>query len=204
MEYHSPSNNIDCVRYWSRHPSALWSLLRSWNFPYSQLFLIRRHLLHPQPNSPVNRRGHKHLWSYHFLPDLDFQFTFKDLLLGFYLQNVVQLGTHTDVFEQLGFGQTMNSGLRTELNTIRQNANGPKDWIDSWTMFYWGMWIGWSPFVGNARLAKWEPNPQSTNANHFVLYLQECSLQKFRGDVQYGSSFMELWLLQWSTPLSGW
>ena len=48
----------------------------------------------------------------------------------------------------------MNPELKTELNTIRQNANGPKDWIDSWTMFYWGMWIGWSPFVGNARLAK--------------------------------------------------
>ena len=67
---------------------------------------------------------------------------------------MVQLGTHTDVFEQLGLGQTMNPELKTESNTIRQNANGPKDWIDSWTMFYWGMWIGWSPFVGNARLAK--------------------------------------------------
>ena len=72
MEYHSPSNNINCVRYWSRHPAALWGLLRSWNFPYSQLFLIRRHLLHPQPNSPVNRRGHKHLLYIPFLTFLRF------------------------------------------------------------------------------------------------------------------------------------
>ena len=80
---------------------------------------------------------------------------------------MVQLGTHTDVFEQLGFGQTMNSRLRTELNTIRQNANGPKDWIDSWTMFYWGMWIGWSPFVGNAAL-------QNESQTHNLLMLIIC------------------------------
>ena len=27
-------------------------------------------------------------------------------------------------------------------------ADGPQFWMDAWTMFYWGWWISWSPFVG--------------------------------------------------------
>ncbi len=27
-------------------------------------------------------------------------------------------------------------------------ADGPEGWMDSWTMFYWGWWISWCPFVG--------------------------------------------------------
>ena len=25
---------------------------------------------------------------------------------------------------------------------------GPAEWMDSWTMFYWGWWVSWAPFVG--------------------------------------------------------
>ena len=25
---------------------------------------------------------------------------------------------------------------------------GPSKWLGSWTLFYWGWWIAWSPFVG--------------------------------------------------------
>ena len=24
----------------------------------------------------------------------------------------------------------------------------PKDWMSSWTLFFWAWWIAWSPFVG--------------------------------------------------------
>ena len=52
---------------------------------------------------------------------------------GYYLQTVIQLGFHTDAFAQLG------------------NAPDGKEapnWMDDWTIFYWGWWIAWSPFVG--------------------------------------------------------
>lgn len=53
--------------------------------------------------------------------------------IGYYLQNLLQLGFHTDAFAQLG-----NAPDRKE------NPN----WLDGWTIFYWGWWISWSPFVG--------------------------------------------------------
>ena len=53
--------------------------------------------------------------------------------IGYYLQYIIQLGFHTDAFAQLG-----NAPDKFE-------APG---WIDGWTIFYWGWWIAWSPFVG--------------------------------------------------------
>lgn len=53
--------------------------------------------------------------------------------IGYYLQNFIQTGFHTEAFAQLG------------------NAPDGKQaphWIDAWTIFYWGWWISWSPFVG--------------------------------------------------------
>ncbi len=35
----------------------------------------------------------------------------------------------------------------TSLNAYAFNDEG-QDWISSWTLFYWGWWIAWSPFVG--------------------------------------------------------
>jgi choline/glycine/proline betaine transport protein len=32
--------------------------------------------------------------------------------------------------------------------TFRVGAYTETDWINSWTLFYWGWWISWSPFVG--------------------------------------------------------
>ncbi|MEE4383516.1 MAG: BCCT family transporter [Pseudomonadales bacterium] len=32
--------------------------------------------------------------------------------------------------------------------TFRQFAWEPTDWMGSWTLFYWGWWIAWAPFVG--------------------------------------------------------
>lgn len=46
--------------------------------------------------------------------------------LGFYLQNIVRLTFDTTAF---------------------QGAVG-LEWQSSWTIFYWGWWISWAPFVG--------------------------------------------------------
>ncbi len=50
---------------------------------------------------------------------------------GEYLQNVLWLGTWTESYTQT-------------------------DWQNTWTVFYWGWWISWSPFVGMfiARVSK--------------------------------------------------
>lgn len=34
------------------------------------------------------------------------------------------------------------------LRTFHMYAYDPKDWLGDWTLFYWGWWIAWSPFVG--------------------------------------------------------
>jgi choline/glycine/proline betaine transport protein len=33
-------------------------------------------------------------------------------------------------------------------NTFNLFAYEPKEWLGGWTLFYWGWWISWSPFVG--------------------------------------------------------
>jgi choline/glycine/proline betaine transport protein len=33
-------------------------------------------------------------------------------------------------------------------NTFRTGAYGDSEWLGNWTIFYWGWWIAWSPFVG--------------------------------------------------------
>ncbi|KAB7628278.1 BCCT family transporter [Alkalilimnicola sp. S0819] len=32
--------------------------------------------------------------------------------------------------------------------TFNLRAYAPSDWMGAWTLFYWGWWIAWSPFVG--------------------------------------------------------
>ena len=53
--------------------------------------------------------------------------------IGYYIQYIIQLGFHTDAFAQLG--------------QAPDKLEAPA-WIDGWTIFYWGWWIAWSPFVG--------------------------------------------------------
>lgn len=53
--------------------------------------------------------------------------------IGYYLQYVVQIGFHTDAFAQLHSAPD------------KLEASG---WMNDWTIFYWGWWIAWCPFVG--------------------------------------------------------
>ena len=53
--------------------------------------------------------------------------------IGYYFQYIVQYAFHTDAFAQLG-----------NAPDEKQASN----WMDEWTVFYWGWWITWSPFVG--------------------------------------------------------
>lgn len=53
--------------------------------------------------------------------------------IGYYIQNFIQQDFHTEAFAQLG--------------NAPDGRQAPQ-WIDAWTIFYWGWWIAWSPFVG--------------------------------------------------------
>jgi len=57
---------------------------------------------------------------------------------GYYFQNVIQLGFVTDAWSQL----TAPQGGGPD------GKSGATAWLDWWTIFYWGWWIAWSPFVG--------------------------------------------------------
>ena len=63
----------------------------------------------------------------------------------------MQLGWHTDAFEQLegkDGRKNYTSGFNKFVPEGHQPPDGPPDWMDAWTMFYWGWWISWCPFVG--------------------------------------------------------
>ena len=53
--------------------------------------------------------------------------------LGYYLQSLVQLAFHTEAFAQLGNAP---------------DGREAQQWMDSWTIFYWGWWVAFCPFVG--------------------------------------------------------
>ena len=53
--------------------------------------------------------------------------------MGYYIQWFVQLGFHTDAFAQLG---------------IAPDGKEATQWMNDWTILYWGWWIAWCPFVG--------------------------------------------------------
>jgi len=71
--------------------------------------------------------------------------------LGDYLQRVTGIGFYSSAVEQ------------SEVN----NAYGEySSWQRWWTIFYWGWWIAWAPFVGVfiARLAKGRTSVSSSSA----------------------------------------
>ena len=67
--------------------------------------------------------------------------------LGYYFQHLLQLGWQTDAFEQLGPSHGSEDRNRYVPKDFKE-PDGPSDWIHSWTMFYWGWWISFTPFVG--------------------------------------------------------
>lgn len=53
------------------------------------------------------------------------------------------------VFLLQAFVQNTGTYLADIVNkTFNLYAYEPNDWIGGWTLFYWGWWIAWSPFVG--------------------------------------------------------
>ncbi len=94
--------------------------------------------------------------------------------LGFYLQNLVQVSFWVETF--------------------RGVANPDDTWQIGWTIFYWGWWISWSPFVGMfiARVSK------GRSVREFILGVMIIpSLLSFMWMSAFGGS--ALWLQQTGT-----
>jgi choline/glycine/proline betaine transport protein len=53
------------------------------------------------------------------------------------------------VFLLQAFMQNIGAYLGAVIpRTFRMYAYAPNPWLANWTLFYWGWWIAWSPFVG--------------------------------------------------------
>jgi len=88
--------------------------------------------------------------------------------IGHYIQFLIQIGFETDAFQQLGYeldasktNLLMGSdGDASLLNRLSEKGvemintpvafyeQSPVEFMDWWTIFYWGWWISWAPFVG--------------------------------------------------------
>jgi choline-glycine betaine transporter len=70
-------------------------------------------------------------------------------VIGFYIWDLFRLGFWCDAFERLG---SKDLGL----GGAPDGVGGGAGWLSEWTLFYWGWWISWGPFVGTflAKISK--------------------------------------------------
>ena len=66
--------------------------------------------------------------------------------VGYHLQHFIEIAFDTDAFAQLGLGN----------GRPNDGKGAHPSWMDWWTIFYWGWWIAWAPFVGTfmARISR--------------------------------------------------
>jgi choline-glycine betaine transporter len=74
-----------------------------------------------------------------FAGDTVFQLNLTVQAIGYYIWYLPKIAFHTDAFELLGTKEMGRGGF------AKQGSIG---WMDTWTIFYWGWWISWGPFVG--------------------------------------------------------
>ncbi|QOY94462.1 BCCT family transporter [Massilia sp. UMI-21] len=62
---------------------------------------------------------------------------------------IFMLAVGSTVFLLQAFVQNIGAYLGAVVQrTFRMYAYEPNAWLGDWTLFYWGWWISWSPFVG--------------------------------------------------------
>ena len=68
-------------------------------------------------------------------------------MMGYHMQHWVEIGFKTESFEKLGpsYGYADRHRYVPE---GYQPPDGPAEWMANWTVFYWGGWLSWCPFVG--------------------------------------------------------
>eukprot|EP00928_Gymnodinium_smaydae_P046729 TRINITY_DN3114_c0_g1_i1.p1 TRINITY_DN3114_c0_g1~~TRINITY_DN3114_c0_g1_i1.p1 ORF type:complete len:1095 (-),score=177.76 TRINITY_DN3114_c0_g1_i1:403-3687(-) len=74
-----------------------------------------------------------------FAGDTWFQLNLTVQTFGYYIWYLPKIAFHTDAFELLNKASYGRGGFDTQ---------GSDTWMNDWTIFYWGWWISWAPFVG--------------------------------------------------------
>eukprot|EP00928_Gymnodinium_smaydae_P046731 TRINITY_DN3114_c0_g3_i1.p1 TRINITY_DN3114_c0_g3~~TRINITY_DN3114_c0_g3_i1.p1 ORF type:complete len:1028 (-),score=159.78 TRINITY_DN3114_c0_g3_i1:246-3329(-) len=74
-----------------------------------------------------------------FAGDTWFQLNLTVQTFGYYIWYLPKIAFHTDAFELLNKAEFGRGGFATQ---------GSPTWMNDWTIFYWGWWISWAPFVG--------------------------------------------------------
>lgn len=74
-----------------------------------------------------------------FAGDTVFQLNLTVQALGYYIWYLPKIAFHTDAFNLLNTAEYGRGGFPVQGNVA---------WMDVWTIFYWGWWISWGPFVG--------------------------------------------------------
>merc|ERR1712178_83460 len=84
-----------------------------------------------------------------FLDETWYIFNANTSAIGYYLWYLPKISFHTDAWEELG---SASDGL----GGAPDDRGGKAGWMNLWTIFYWGWWISWGPFVGTflARISK--------------------------------------------------
>lgn len=100
------------------------------------------------------------LWTYVFVSGNAWYFL--DVFvqqLGMYFQWLLETGSHTDAFVRhtvpvehtlagaVHIAHNATASLSRDL-TLSHDASAASSWMNSWTVFFWGWWAAWSPFVG--------------------------------------------------------
>jgi len=83
-----------------------------------------------------------------FTGDTVFQMNYAIQTFGYYIWYLPKIAFHTDAFELLGTANMGQGGFGGWKEGTFVHGAGSKAWMDEWTIFYWGWWISWAPFVG--------------------------------------------------------
>merc|ERR1719494_1082097 len=95
------------------------------------------------------------LWGYVFFSGNPWYFL--DLFcqqIGMYIHNFILLGFHTDSFVRhthtpdVDIGTGNHEAMSQNPTAHAETEAASSEWMGHWTMFYWGWWVAWSPFVG--------------------------------------------------------
>ena len=81
-----------------------------------------------------------------FSDDTPFLLTLFCQTTGNYLHYLVKIGFNGDVMEEMNITSAQGSDRGREYKDGA--GDGPAGWLQLWTLYYWGLWISWTPFVG--------------------------------------------------------
>ncbi|MDN5756268.1 MAG: BCCT family transporter, partial [Micrococcaceae bacterium] len=71
-------------------------------------------------------------------------------LAGVFMISVLLLGPTLFIFRDLisSLGYYLQNILGMTLDTATYTGAAGQEWLGDWTIFYWGWWMSWAPFVG--------------------------------------------------------